>query len=105
MGDLSVKELAERIDGLKEDVKKKVAETKFLYAGVGGNEQFFADRDLFRTACSQLKEEGYATHYLRADDATIKILTAEDISYREVWGSREEIIETALAARRATQDL
>ena len=81
-------------DLLKEAVDKKT----YLDVGTGVERQIGESKEQLKAAINLLEEEGYKKHYIKVEQATnpgkytsIKVLTKDDISTKEVYANRDKI--------------
>ncbi len=101
----SVRSLLEPMQKDKTDVlhatanmlRDQVAKKGYIDIGTGVERHLAISDTKLKTAVAVLKEEGYVVHYVKVQQlgtgqqTTIKVLSAPDVPYREVFANRDKI--------------
>ena len=91
------KDKAEVLTATSKMLKDQIAEKKFLDIGTGVEQHIGVSETKLKTAVAELQEQGYKVHYVKVaqlgtgKQTTVKVLTAPDISYSEVYKNRDNI--------------
>ncbi len=73
-------------------LETEVSEKEYVYVGVGAEFRLGTNNHRLRCALGLLKEHGdYKTHYIRVDEAAVKVLTASDKTYLDVYRNKDRI--------------
>lgn len=93
----AAKEKADILASTSNMLKAQIAEKRFIDVGVHVEKHLGISKEKLATAVSMLKEEGYKVHYLKVQqlgtghETSLKVLSAPDVSYGEVFKSRDAI--------------
>lgn len=94
-----MKERASKNENVAVYLKDQVDSKKYLDIGVGVERQLNVSKERLDTAVAILEEQGYKKQYLKVEQAsnpnqktTIKVLTKDDVPWKEVFDNRDQII-------------
>lgn len=91
------KDKADILQSTANMLRNQVAEKKYIDIGSGVGHHLDISDTKLSTAVAVLKEEGYKVHYLKVrqlgtgKETTLKVLSAPDVPYGEVYKNRAEI--------------
>lgn len=91
------KDKADVLTTTSEMLKRQVAEKGLVDVGTGVEHHIGVSSTKLSTAVARLQEEGYKIHYVKVQQlgtgqqTTLKVLSAPDVSYGEVFRNRDKI--------------
>ena len=95
----TIKERATKTENVAAYLKEQVESRKYLDVGVGVEKQLNISSERLNAAVALLEEQGYKKQYLKVEQATnpnrkttVKILTKEDVPWKEVFDNRDKIM-------------
>lgn len=96
--DPTMKDRANRTVILAEELKRQVADKKYVDVGVGVEYQLGVNNSQLKTAVAMLEEQGYKKHLLKVEQATnpgkktsVLVLAKDDVSIKEIYENRDKI--------------
>jgi tRNA G26 N,N-dimethylase Trm1 len=100
-------ELVETLNKAMATLKSEIDEKDFAYVGAGAEDRLGLTKARLRLVIAALKDEGYLIHYMEAERpgtdiaemVVVKVLTASDTSFKDVWQNRDKIMKLWLDAQ------